>query len=77
MMNYIPYETSMEYTLMGSVADFTMLYTILNSWIEKQGEQGITVENSLVVKEVTELLQSIQTFVDLIVNTAGNVQYAD
>lgn len=77
MMNYIPYETSMEYTLMGSVADFTMLHTILNSWIEKQGEQGITVENSLVVKEVTELLQSIQIFVDLIVNTAGNVQYAD
>jgi len=77
MMNFIPYETAMEYTLMGSVADFTMVHTILNSWIEKQNEKGITSENSLVVKELTEVLQSIRTFVDLIVNTAGNVQYAD
>ena len=78
MMDFIPYETEIAYTLMGSVADFTMLVTLINSWIAKQVEADETIEeNSLLVKELKELMTSIETFVDLISSTTGNVQYAD
>lgn len=78
MMDFIPYETEIAYTLMGSVADFTMLVTLINSWISKQVDVNEKAEeNSLLVKELKELMESIETFVNLISSTTGNVQYAD
>lgn len=78
MMDFIPYEVAISYTLMGSVADFTMLVTHFESWVQAQsnGDESV-VENNLELREVQKLMESITTFVNLISDTTGNVHYAD
>lgn len=71
MMDFIPYETMISYTIMGSVADFGILTNTLRHWMGAEDEQ----HDRLDVKELRDIVNSIDNFIQMVRGTTSEVDY--
>lgn len=71
MMDFIPYETTITYTLMGSVGDFGIMIQILNEWIGDESDEDLTLDK----KEIKDLIQDIDSFILMLSNTVTLSSY--
>ena len=71
-MDFIPYETMIAFTLMGSVADFGIVTKTLHNWL---GDTEDELHESLVEYELRDIIKTIDTFEEMVRGTAEYVDY--
>ena len=72
MMDFIPYETMIAFTLMGSVADFGIITNTVQKWL---GETEDELHESLVEYELRDVVKTIDSFEEMVRGTTGYVDY--
>lgn len=72
MMDFIPYETMIAFTLMGSVADFGIVTNTVQKWL---GETEDEMHESLVEYELRDIVKTIDSFEEMVRGTTGYVDY--
>lgn len=72
MMDFIPYETMIAFTLMGSVADFGIVTKTLHNWL---GDTEDELHESLAGYELHDIVKTIDTFEEMVRGTAEYVDY--
>lgn len=72
MMDFIPYETMISYTLMGSVADFGIVTNTLGNWLSDPEDE----EHELLYEyELHDMVKAIDSFEEMVRGTIGHVDY--
>ena len=70
MMDFIPYETMISYTLMGSVADFGIVTNTLGNWLSEPEDE----EHELLYEyELHDMVKAIDSFEEMVRGTIGHV----
>lgn len=72
MMDFIPYETMISFTLMGSVADFGIVTNTLSNWL---GDEEDVDHELLEEYELHDIVKAIDGFEEMVRATTGHVDY--